>query len=157
MKIIGRTPVNPFFFVTGKVAGYAVWITWVLSVLQMIDVAGEPLAELQQLSFATFGAGLVVVVVSLFDLGGSTSLGLPDEETQLRVTGLYRFSRNPMYVGFHLLTMSAILYTLNILVTLAGVYSMLVYHFIIRGEERFLEQRFGREYEAYRRSVRRYL
>jgi protein-S-isoprenylcysteine O-methyltransferase Ste14 len=157
MKILGHSPINPFLFVTGKVAGYAVWLIWVLSVLQLIDLPGGNLPGLSQLSFGTFGAGIIVVAISLFDLGSSTSLGLPEEETQLKTTGLYRISRNPMYVGFHLFTVSAILYTLNILVALAGVYSIVVYHFIIRGEERFLAQRFGDVYEAYRREVRRYL
>jgi protein-S-isoprenylcysteine O-methyltransferase Ste14 len=156
MKILGHSPINPLFFITGKAAGYAVWLIWVLSVLQLIDLPGGKVPGLLQLSFGTFGAGIVVVAISLFDLGSSTSLGLPEEETQLRTTGLYRFSRNPMYLGFHLLTLSAIMYTLNILVALAGVYSIVVYHFIIRGEERFLAQRFGDEYEAYRRKVRRY-
>jgi len=38
-----------------------------------------------------------------------------------------------------------------------GLYSMVIYHFIILGEERFLEGRFGFNYLSYKTRVRRYL
>ena len=112
---------------------------------------------LQQLSFLTFGIGLLVLMISLVNLGKSTRLGLPDEQTALETGGMYRFSRNPMYVAFHLFTLSAILYTPAPVVAITGIYSTLVYHYIIKAEEAFLEQRFGAPYVDYRRKVRRYL
>jgi protein-S-isoprenylcysteine O-methyltransferase Ste14 len=64
---------------------------------------------------------------------------------------------NPMYVGFNLFTISSILLNANILVLLLSLYSIMVYHFIIKGEEAFLEKRFGDEYIKYKNKVRRYL
>jgi protein-S-isoprenylcysteine O-methyltransferase Ste14 len=62
-----------------------------------------------------------------------------------------------MYVGFGLFTMTSIIYTWNIFILIAGVYSLIVYHFIIKNEEKFLINRFGTAYENYKKSVTRYL
>jgi len=37
------------------------------------------------------------------------------------------------------------------------VWSMIIYHFIILGEEQFMENRFGSEYMEYKKKRRRYL
>jgi protein-S-isoprenylcysteine O-methyltransferase Ste14 len=73
------------------------------------------------------------------------------------MAGIYRISRNPMYVGLHLLTLSSMVYTLHPLIILAGFFSFLVYHLIILGEEKFLAGRFGAPYLKYKQKVRRYL
>lgn len=96
-------------------------------------------------------------MVSLINLGKSTRLGLPEEDTELETDGLYRYSRNPMYIAFHLFTLSAVLYTLRPSLLILGIYSVVVYHYIIKAEEQFLEKRFGRQYDTYKREVRRYI
>jgi protein-S-isoprenylcysteine O-methyltransferase Ste14 len=97
------------------------------------------------------------VIFSLINLGKSTRLGLPEEDTKLQTNGIYRVSRHPMYVGFHLFTVSAMLHTLNPYVIIGGAYSFVVYHYIIKAEERFLDQRFAQAYENSKQQVRRYL
>jgi len=104
-----------------------------------------------------FTIGLVLIVISTVNLGSSTRLGLPAENTTLRTSGLYRYSRNPIYVGFNLLTIASILYLFNITILLLGLYSIIIYHFIILGEERFMENRFGKDYIEYKQKVRRYI
>jgi protein-S-isoprenylcysteine O-methyltransferase Ste14 len=61
-----------------------------------------------------------------------------------------------MYLGFDFLTISAMIYTLNIWVVIPGIYSMVVYHLIILSEEKFLKERFGLEYLTYSQYSRRY-
>ena len=62
-----------------------------------------------------------------------------------------------MYVGFDMLAISSILYHQNIVVAAAGLYSIVIYHLIILGEEKFLEQMSGQEYLEYKADVRRYI
>ncbi len=62
-----------------------------------------------------------------------------------------------MYLGFNLLTFACILFTMNIVVLIMGLYSMIVYHYIILGEEKYLRIRFGNGYDEYMKKVRRYL
>jgi protein-S-isoprenylcysteine O-methyltransferase Ste14 len=52
---------------------------------------------------------LVLIVVSLINLGSATCLGLPKKSTRFRTNGFYKISRNPMFLGFSLLSLSAIL------------------------------------------------
>ncbi|MBF0665652.1 MAG: isoprenylcysteine carboxylmethyltransferase family protein [Brevundimonas sp.] len=78
--------------------------------------------------------------------------------TVLAVDGLYRFSRNPIYLGF------AITYV-GLAVAMDSVFVLLllipclwvVDRFVIQREERYLSARFGADYDVYRARVRRWL
>lgn len=157
MKIIGKPTINPFFFYTGKISGYLTWVCLTSSLFNYLDISMISAPMAKGAAFVLLLPGLLLSILSIINLGESTSLGLPEEETVFKKTGLYRISRNPMYVGFNLLTVSSILYTGNIYILLMGLYSIAVYHFIIINEEKFLETRFGRDYSDYKRKVRRYL
>ncbi len=62
-----------------------------------------------------------------------------------------------MYVGLNCFTLAAMLFTLNAIVMALGLYSIVIHHFIILGEEKFLENRFGKAYMEYKIKVRRYV
>ena len=66
-------------------------------------------------------------------------------------------SRNPMYPGFNLVTLASMIYTSNLIVIGFGVFSIVTYHQIILEEEKFLTERFGEQYLAYKKTVHRYL
>lgn len=80
------------------------------------------------------------------------------ESTALLTHGLYRYSRNPMYVG-------AVLILSGVAILLGTVGPMFVVPFFvlmlqlrfIRPEEKLLETTFGERYRAYRASVRRWV
>ena len=150
MSIIGRETIHPVLFYSGKVAGYLTWILVALSMIGAIRIAGTRLPWTYLASYMLLGIGVGLTVVSMVNLGPSTRLGLPNEETSFRKKGLYRISRNPMYLGFNLITLSSIVFHLSIVIVLLGVYSIVIYHFIILGEERFLLKAFGQEYQDYK-------
>lgn len=84
------------------------------------------------------------------------SFSMPDENG-LNTNGIYRFSRNPMYVAYFIcftgmacLTRSWILLGLTLVFQISG-------HWIILSEERWCAEKFGDAYEQYRRRVRRYI
>ena len=157
MKIIGRTTINPLIFYSGKVCGYITWIILLGNLLNTIPCKGIQNIFLRIFSIFFTAIGLIIVIISLVNLGKSTRLGLPTEKTTLKTTGIYRFSRNPMYFGFNLLTIASMVYCINIFLLLIGIYSIVTYHLIIIGEEKFLEERFGDEYFSYKNRVRRYI
>jgi protein-S-isoprenylcysteine O-methyltransferase Ste14 len=82
----------------------------------------------------------------------------PEKSTSVVTGGIYRFSRNPMYLGF-LLVLAGLAAYLSTPVTLAGPVLFLLYmnRFQILPEERILTKRFGADYENYLRRVRRWL
>jgi protein-S-isoprenylcysteine O-methyltransferase Ste14 len=78
--------------------------------------------------------------------------------TAFVTSGPYRFTRNPMYVGFTLiyLGVAAMVNTAWPLWFLPAIF--LTMHFgVVRREEAYLERRFGDDYRAYRDRVRRWL
>ena len=156
-KIIGKPPFSPVLFYSGKIAGYTTWIALALYMLGVRVNHYENPHFINALGYFIAGFGLTISVASLFSLGNSISLGIPDEKTELKTQGLYKLTRNPMYVGFNLLTISAALLTANYWVSLLALFSLIIYHFIILGEEAFLRERFGDKYEAYCKNTRRYL
>ena len=90
-------------------------------------------------------------------MGDSFRIGSPRESTSLKMNGLFRFSRNPMYLGVYSTITASILYTLNPVIVVIGIFIIVVHHKIVLAEEKYLQNRFGKEYEDYCKSVRRYL
>jgi len=82
----------------------------------------------------------------------------PQATSTLVTTGVYRFSRNPMYVGLLFVLAGWGSYLANglaLLVLPLFVASMTRWQII--PEERIMAAKFGDEFEAYNRSVRRWL
>jgi protein-S-isoprenylcysteine O-methyltransferase Ste14 len=76
----------------------------------------------------------------------------------LVTSGPYRFTRNPMYLGLALLTLGfALFFNTWWIVVLLVPALIVVDRAVIAREEAYLRRRFGGEYEAYRRRVRRWL
>ena len=82
----------------------------------------------------------------------------PENASSLVTTGVYRVTRNAMYVGmmFGLLAWAV---GLSSPIALAGPVGFIMYinRFQIEPEERVLIAKFGEEFAAYRASVRRWL
>ncbi len=78
--------------------------------------------------------------------------------TAIVTGGVYRFTRNPMYVGFTLIYVgiSALANALLPILLLPAV-QQLMRRGVIEREERYLERQFGDEYLRYKGSVRRWI
>lgn len=73
-------------------------------------------------------------------------------------SGVYRFTRNPMYVGMALLQSAIGVGLANVwILALVPLVLVVVYGTAIRHEEAYLERKFGETYVRYKRSVRRWL
>jgi protein-S-isoprenylcysteine O-methyltransferase Ste14 len=76
---------------------------------------------------------------------------------QLVVSGPYRFSRNPDYIGQALLYTGTALVLNSVWVFLAQLPALLLIRYaVIAREERYLKARFGAEYVRYCQCVRRW-
>jgi len=82
----------------------------------------------------------------------------PGKATALVASGVFRFTRNPMYLGMATLLLAWAVYLSNA-AALAGLALFVAYinRFQIEPEERALKARFGEEFEAYCRRVRRWI
>jgi protein-S-isoprenylcysteine O-methyltransferase Ste14 len=81
-----------------------------------------------------------------------------EPSSALVMTGIYRFTRNPMYLGMALVAGGVGFYFESIVagLLLAGVIALMD-RVVIPREEDYLLRRFGAEYETYRSRVRRWL
>ena len=104
-------------------------------------------------------AGVVIIISPAIDFRRSETTIIPfRESSKLVITGMYRLTRNPMYVGMAtiLLGIAVVSGSLSpFLVPL--VFIPVLNSRVIRHEEAMLEERFGDEYRDYMRKVRRWL
>ena len=153
----GEPPIERRAFYTSKYAILGLWgamvaQSWGLR-LSLVSVPGW----LRWISLFLWVGGFLLLLVGRLGLADSFRIGSPRESTRLKVDGLFQFSRNPMYVGVFATILAGVLYTLNPVVLLAGVFVVAVHHRIVLAEEQHLQQAFGQEYTDYCRRVRRYL
>lgn len=104
-------------------------------------------------------AGLILNIAGFVTQRRAGTDPIPFHPTTRIVShGLYRFSRNPMYVGFGLWTFGIALLVNSVWMLLAAPIGLvLTDRFVIAKEERYLERKFGEEYLSYKRRVRRWL
>jgi protein-S-isoprenylcysteine O-methyltransferase Ste14 len=103
------------------------------------------------------GILLAMTAIGLFRRAGTTPE--PWTSTTAIVTGgVYRFTRNPMYVGMALLYAGlALIADAPIALILLPVVLLIVQTQVIAREERYLAAKFGESYLDYKRRVRRWL
>jgi protein-S-isoprenylcysteine O-methyltransferase Ste14 len=104
-------------------------------------------------------AGVALSAAVMYHFGRADTPVTPWSETRrLVVSGPYRFSRNPDYVGQTLITGGlGLLLDLPWVVVALVPALVLVRYGVIAREERYLEQRFGADYREFRSRIRRWL
>ncbi len=104
--------------------------------------------------------GIGIYLWCLWDFA-SYGRGTPapiDPPKRLVVRGLYRFVRNPMYVGVLCVILGwGLFFESWRLLRYAGLVFVMFHLFVVFLEEPMLEDRFGAAYERYRREVPRWL
>ncbi len=113
------------------------------------------------LSGAVFLLGVVVCLAGVlaFRIAQTTVDPMhPSAASSLVQGGIYRLTRNPMYLGFLLMLVGWALHvaTLSALIVLPA-FAMYMTVFQIQPEERALRARFGPTFDAYMARVRRWI
>ena len=108
-------------------------------------------------------AGLLAGVFAVMFFASATitmktnwRVGIPKEKTELVTNGIYRWSRNPAFVGFDLLYLSICLLFFNIPLLLVSIWAAVMLHFQILQEENHMKEMFGEDYIAYMKHTCRY-
>jgi len=153
----GAPPINKALFLSSKYLIVAVWATTVLCSWGIKLAFVQVPVPLKAVALGLWVSGFVLLFIGRFGLGESFRIGSPKESTALKADGLFRISRNPMYVGVYATLLAAVLYTLNPILFIVAVFVAAVHHRIVLAEEDHLRAVFGDEYTAYCRRVRRYL
>lgn len=108
-----------------------------------------------------FGSGAAVSIAGVWSFRKARTTVNPwrvHASSALVVSGVYRWTRNPMYLGLLLALSGWGLYLANPYALLLGfTFAPYMNRFQIRPEERALEQTHGQEFRDYCRRVRRWL
>jgi protein-S-isoprenylcysteine O-methyltransferase Ste14 len=153
----GEPPINKTLFYISK---YSIVVLWGAMVLESWGIGLSFIKGPEFLKWISLGLwvfGFALLFIGRLELGNSFRIGSPKESTGLRVDGVYRFSRNPMYVGVYATVIASVLYTLNPVVFILAIFVIAIHHKIVLAEEGDMRKAFGKEYMDYCRRVRRYL
>ncbi len=110
-------------------------------------------------ALAVLGIAVCLAGVVAFRMSGTTVDPVhPDSASRIVDSGIYRVSRNPMYLGFLLFLLGAALWSANwIALTVALAFVPYMNRFQIAPEERILSEKFGAPYRTYLTRVRRWI
>ena len=101
--------------------------------------------------------GLVLSAVSIFAEKGQ-GLRPATPASALFQKGVYKFSRNPIYLAMVLFGSGFGIATSNVWIIVTTAIAGLMFHFlVIKPEEAYLARKFGDEYAAYKGRVRRWI
>ena len=111
------------------------------------------------LSVGPLGIGVALDLVADRALKKRQTTVKPFEESSVLITdGVYRISRNPMYLGFVLILLGIGVFMGSLIpFAIIPILAVLMDVVFIRVEERMLEEKFGERWVRYRKQVRRWI
>lgn len=131
----------------------AFWIYQIFTVLLIIILCILEIGTSQPwfyLGSAVCLVGMAVMILSVVSFTHPDSNGI-------NMNGIYRISRNPMYISFFIYFLGCVLLTQSILLLAVLIVFQISAHWIILSEERWCKKEFGEIYIQYSQKVRRYL
>ena len=102
-------------------------------------------------------AGLLLLLWSLVSFGQSFRVGIDtDHPDKLITTGVFAFSRNPIYVAFAFILLGQFLIFSNWILLIYFGAAIWLFHRQVLREEDYLKKHYGKEYLEYCNRVKRY-
>lgn len=140
-------------------------ITYINGVIQFACTLFSQYMLPVQVPLAVSGIGLVIafcgvvfLVLAITEMRDTWRAGINEQQsTDIVKTGVFKYSRNPAFVGFDMLAIGMALAIPGIIVCVGAVLSLLFFHLQILEEEKYLYNTFGDEYIGYKQSTPRYL
>jgi len=154
---MGTPTIEKLYFYSGK---FAVLITWVMFIIKASFPGSGYIYMPDSISwFAVIllYIGVIIILIAFIHLGKALTVGLPEQPTSLQTRGIYRMSRNPLYVGVHVIMFASCLYFPDLINVSFTLYGIVIHHRIIKQEENFLAGRFGTDWMIYSARVSRYV
>jgi len=124
-----------------------------------IDVIHIPHQTLVSILILLIGILILIIPVTKFIKYKTTIDPIEFKKVNKLVTsGIYKYSRNPMYLGLLLIVISSSILYLNIYSVSTPIFFYYwINRFQIQREEIFLTEKFGKEYLSYKTKTRRWI
>ena len=140
-----------------RIMSCATVLAFIVGVASIFLVKQFLATELRIAGIAIGIIGVIFFALATITMKTSWRVGIPEEKTALITNGIYKWSRNPAFVGFDLLYLSMCLMFFNIPLVLVSVWAAVMLHLQILQEENHMYHMFGSEYDAYKKHTLRYL
>ena len=103
-------------------------------------------------------AGDLIFLTAVLTMKNSWRAGIPEKDrTEFVSHGIYRYSRNPAFLGFDMIYAGILLMYFNWLLLAFTIWAIVMLHLQILQEEKYLPTVFGDEYLEYKKHTCRYL
>lgn len=141
-----------------------IWgITWLAEVLfsQKIEeyikdiFIGE---NIKYIGIVVALCGLFTFETAMITMRNSWRVGIDkDTKTEFIKIGIYKYSRNPAFIGFDLMFIGLFLTYSNLIILIVAIINIIGLDLLIRKEEEHLDESFGESYREYKKEVKRYI
>ena len=134
-------------------------LMWVASSVTPAFDIFLPAKSFWSLTLALMGAVICLSAIVSFQRARTTINPMkPNSASSLVVSGIYKYTRNPMYLGLVLILVGWAAFLSNLVaLALLPVFVVYIDRFQIRPEERVLASLFPDQYPGYRAKVRRWI
>lgn len=134
--------------------------TLVVVIVQLVSIVFNWNIMNDKVRYIGFVIGIIgdlVFLISVICMKDSWRAGIPDKDkTKLVTDGIYKYSRNPAFLGFDLMYIGILLIYFNPLNLIFSIFAIVMLHLQILQEENYLSATFGEEYLNYKQNVHRY-
>ncbi len=135
--------------------------TFAIVPIQLISIIFDLTILNNKTRFIGFFVGIlgdILFLISIITMKNSWRAGIPSEDNiEFVSNGIYKISRNPAFVGFDLMYIGICLLYCNFLTIAFSLFAIIMLHFQILQEEKYLEKTFGEKYINYKNKVFRYI
>jgi protein-S-isoprenylcysteine O-methyltransferase Ste14 len=122
-----------------------------------------PIPQLENSSLRVFGSSLLIlaliwVLIAQVNMQKSWRIGIDEDvKTELVQTGLFKISRNPIFLGMRIMLLGIFLVIPNAITLVILIAGELLIQIQVRLEEEFLTRTHGASYIEYQKKVRRWI
>ena len=133
-----------------KLAFWIYQITSVLTILYLLLLKIRTDSKWFYIGLIIYSLGIILYTVSIINYAKPKMNGI-------NLSGLYRVSRNPMYIAYFIYFIGCVLLTHSWILLMLLIAFQISTHWVILSEERWCIEKFGVEYIKYMNKVRRYI
>lgn len=108
--------------------------------------------------FLIIASIMIVLIAAKQFANAKTTLDVRKSSSSLVTTGVFKYTRNPIYLSMVLFCLGVAFIVNSIFLLLAALFAGIgLYLFVIRAEEVYLHDEFGEHYSLYQQSVGRWI
>ncbi len=131
--------------------------TLIIIPIQLISIILNLTLLDNKIRFIGFLVGIlgdILFLIAIITMKNSWRAGIPSEDKiEFVSNGIYKISRNPAFVGFDLMYIGICLLYCNVLTIVFSLFAIIMLHFQILEEEKYLKKTFGEKYLTYKNKV----